>query len=79
MKRPAYTVVELVVVLITIAVLAGFLIPAIAVYRENGRTNVCQNNLRELGVGMNLSAQRDPAKKFCSNAYDLRRDGCHDR
>ncbi|MEO2048396.1 MAG: DUF1559 domain-containing protein [Pirellulales bacterium] len=50
--KSGFTLVELLVVLAILGVLVGFLLPAIQAAREASRRTQCQNNLRQLGVGM---------------------------
>ena len=52
----AFTLVELLVVVAIIAALVALLLPAIQAARESSRRTECQNNLRQLGVGMALHA-----------------------
>ena len=62
--RPAFSVVELLVVVAIIGVLVGMLLPAVQAARESARRSACGNNLRQLGVGMALHesvARRFPA------------------
>jgi prepilin-type N-terminal cleavage/methylation domain-containing protein len=49
--RPGFTLVELLVVMATVALLAAVLVPALAGTRPNGQAFQCQNNVRRLALG----------------------------
>ena len=77
-KRAGFTLIEMLVVIAIIGILMALLIPALARARETARSVSCKNNLREFGQGMHIFADRDPAERLCTGAYDFRRDGCPD-
>ena len=49
--RPAFTLVELLIVIAIIAVLAAILFPVFARARENARRASCQSNLKQIALG----------------------------
>jgi len=66
-RRRAFTLVELLVVIAIIGILVALLLPAVQAAREAARRAACTNNLKQLGLAINL--YHDQRKEYPGGAH----------
>ncbi|WP_081721908.1 type II secretion system protein [Geminisphaera colitermitum] len=66
----AFTLIELLAVIVIIGLLAAIIIPVVGVVRATAHTSVCSSNLRQLAMACNLYAQDNNGKFPSTRLYN---------
>jgi type II secretory pathway pseudopilin PulG len=79
-SEPAFTIVELLVVISSISILTAILLPALLIAKEKAHSISCVNNLKQIRTGMVMYSDDNndllvPANTTCGIAPSSKKDG----
>ena len=72
----AFTLIEMLVVIVIIGVLAAILLPAVLKAKEYGKKTYCQNNLSQFGKAFHIYAIRYDGYLPCSGGWECQHATC---